>query len=55
MRLKLHIIAEPLSFGTGPTNVATATRMAARGTPVARIAEHRAPSPRTSWRTARGR
>jgi hypothetical protein len=40
LRRKLHIVAQPLSFGTGPTNVTTAKRMASRGTPVVRIAEH---------------
>jgi hypothetical protein len=40
LRAKLRIVAEPLSFGTGPTNASTAKRMAKRGTPVATIAAH---------------
>ena len=40
MRRKLRIVAEPLSFGTGPTNSSTAKRMAGRGTPVSVIAAH---------------
>jgi predicted transcriptional regulator len=40
MRNKLGIVAQPLTFGTGPTNATTAKRMATRGTPVSEIAAH---------------
>lgn len=40
MRSRLHITAEPLSFGTGPNNASTVKRMAGRGTPVTTIAAH---------------
>lgn len=40
MRQRLGIVAQPLSFGTGPTNATTVKRMAGRGTSVAHIAEH---------------
>ena len=53
MRRKLRIVAEPLSFGTGPTNASTAKRMAGRGTPVSTIAAHLGVTPEAVHRILR--